>query len=75
MYAEIKKIRLIQEVLKITSKAPLEEIEKVLLKWKKAKNKKKTINDFVGVLSNAETKGMKKAIADTSEKIHPDDWK
>ncbi len=75
MYAELKKIQVIEEVLKINNVAPLEELEKVLQKWKKNKIKAKSIYDFVGVLSTTETKQMKKAIAETVETINADDWK
>jgi hypothetical protein len=75
MYAELKKIQVIEEVLKLNNAAPLEELEKVLLKWKKNKVKKPTIYDFVGVLSTKETKQMKKTITETVEMINADEWK
>jgi hypothetical protein len=75
MYAEAKKIRVIEEVLKINNAAPLEELEKVLQKWKKNKAKKSSIYDFIGVLSNTETKQIKKAIAETVETINEDEWR
>jgi phosphoribosyl-ATP pyrophosphohydrolase len=75
MYAEAKKIQVIEEVLKINNAAPLQELEKVLQKWKKSKAKKSSIYDFVGVLSATEARQMKKAIEETSETINADEWK
>ena len=75
MYAEARKIHLIEEVLKITNEGTLVALETVLKKSKKPKQKKLSIYDFVGILTKKETGDMRKAIKQTSEIINPDDWK
>jgi DnaJ-class molecular chaperone len=75
MYAESRKIQLIEDVLKVDNDAILSELESVLKKSRKSTGKKKTIYDFVGILTNKEASDIKKAIKETSETIHPDDWK
>ncbi len=76
MYTEARKIHLIKEVLKITSETTLSELETVLEKSKKkGREKKLSIYDFVGILSNKETSEIRKAIEETSETINVDDWK
>lgn len=78
MYAEARKIHLIEEVLKVTSEATLSELETVLEKSKKkvtAKEKKPSIYDFVGILTSKEADEMRSTIEATGEQIHPDDWK
>lgn len=76
MYAESRKIQLIEDVLKVQDDSILSELETVLKKSRTTSRvKKKTIYDFVGILSKKETYEIKKAIKETSETIHPDDWK
>ena len=75
MYAESRKINLIEEVLKINNDSILSELETIVKKSRATNGKKKTIYDFVGIISNKEANEMKNAIKETSETIHPDDWK
>jgi len=75
MYAESRKIQLIEEVLKVTDELLLCELETVLKKARKTKLKKLSMNDFVGVLSKKDATEMRKAIKETAETINPDDWK
>ena len=75
MYAETRKIQLIEQVLKESNEETLAALETVFKKSKKQKEKKVTIYDFVGILTNKEASDIKKAIKETSETIHPDDWK
>jgi hypothetical protein len=78
MYKEIRKIHLIEEVLKITNEGTLSELETVLKKSKRkstAKSKKPNIYDFVGILSGKEAEKMTSVIEETCETINPDDWK
>jgi hypothetical protein len=74
MVRESRKIQLIEDVLKLQSDSTLTELEKVI---KKSKNKKKRLYmyDFVGVMSPKEIGQVKQAIAESSEKIDPNDWK
>jgi len=78
MYSEARKIHLLEEVLKVTNEATLIELEAVLKKSKNktaGKKKKPSIYDFVGILTKKEAGKMRKAIEETCEQIHPDDWK
>ena len=75
MYSESRKIQLIEDVLKVDNDSILSKLENVLKNSRATKDKKKTIYDFVGIISNKEVQEIKKAIKETSETIHPDDWK
>jgi len=75
MYTEARKIHLIEEMLKVTSEVTLIELETVLERSKDKQEKKKSIYDFVGILSKEESAEMRKAIGETCETINPDDWK
>lgn len=75
MLRESRKIHLIEEVLRVNDEPTLSALEGVLKKSKEASTKKLSIYDFVGVLSAKETKQIRKAIRETSETIHEEDWK
>jgi hypoxanthine-guanine phosphoribosyltransferase len=75
MYSESRKILLIEDVLKVENDSILSKLENILKNSRVAKVKKKSIYDFVGIISNKEAQEMKKIIKETSETIHPDDWK
>ena len=75
MYAETRKIQLIEQVLKEDNEVTLAALETVFKKLTKPNKKKLTIYDFVGILTKKESDDMKKAIKETAEKINPDDWK
>ncbi|MDR0792664.1 MAG: hypothetical protein LBE82_05110 [Chitinophagaceae bacterium] len=76
MYAEARKLSLIEEVLKINNDDTLTALETTLGKVRKKRTAKKpSIYDFVGILTKEEADEMKKAIEETCETIHPDDWK
>jgi hypothetical protein len=78
MYKEARKIQIIEEVLKVTNEATLVELETVLKKSGKktvTKKSKKSIYDFVGILTKKEANEMRKAIEETCETINADDWK
>lgn len=75
MYKESQKIHIIEEVLKVDDASTLNELESYLKKSKKVKSSKKSIYDFVGVLSDKDAEKMKSAIKETCEIINEDDWK
>jgi hypothetical protein len=75
MFRESQKIHLIEEVLKVDNASTLNELETFFKKSKKVKSQKKSIYDFVGVLSDKDADKMKKAIKETCEIINEDDWK
>ncbi|MBO9595153.1 MAG: hypothetical protein J7599_19770 [Niabella sp.] len=74
-----RKISVIEEVLKVDNEETLKALEAVLKNAQEGsqrkKNKPATIYDFVGILTAKETTSIKKVIKETSEMIHPDDWK
>ncbi len=75
MYAESRKIQLIEEVLKVNNDHLLTELETVLKNGRKAKSNKLSLNDFVGVLSKKNATELRKVIKETAETINADDWK
>jgi hypothetical protein len=75
MYRETQKIHIIEEVLKVDNAATLNELETFFKRSKKSKSAKKSIYDFVGVLSDKDAEKMKKAIKETCEIINEEDWK
>ncbi len=75
MYSESRKIQLIEDVLKVEHDSILSKLESVLKNSRAANEKKRSIYDFVGIISNKEAQEMKKIIKETSETINPDDWK
>ena len=78
MYADDKKIQVIEQVLQLNNTAPLIELEAVLNKWKKVakiKTKKVNILDFVGTITPKEATQIKEAINATPEQISTDEWK
>jgi hypothetical protein len=75
MLRESRKIHLIEEVLRINDEPTLSALEGVLKKAKDSETNKMSIYDFVGLLSEKETKQVKKAIAESCEIVHTQDWK
>ena len=78
MYADAKKIQVIEQVLQLNNTASLIELEAVLNKWKKVakiKTKKVNILDFVGTITPKEATQIKEAINATPEQISTDEWK
>ena len=76
MYAEARKIHLIEAVLKVSNEALLVELETVIKKMPAKKEKKKiSAHDFSGVWSKKDAVLIEKAIQETCEQIHEDDWK
>jgi hypothetical protein len=76
MYAESRKINLIEAVLKVSNEAILVELEAVIKKnpAKQEKNKV-SAHDFLGVWSKKDAALIEKAIQESCEQIHEDDWK
>lgn len=76
MYAEARKINLTEAVLKVSNESTLIELETVLKKSKKKKEKKPvSAHDFLGIWSKKDAALIEKAIQDSCEQIHEDDWK
>ena len=76
MHIETRKLHLIEEMLKVKSEATLSALEK-LLKSTNNKTVKKTpsLKAFSGIWSKDEAEEMERIIAESCERIHPDDWK
>ena len=74
MQTEARKISLIEAVLKISNDAILAELENVL---KKSKQKEESLSakNFLGVWSKEDAELISKAIEESCEQIHEDDWK
>ena len=76
MHTETRKISLIEAVLKISNEATLTELESVVRKSKHQQEKESlSANDFLGVWSKEDAKLISKAIEESCEQIHEDDWK
>lgn len=76
MYAEARKINLIEAVLKVNNEAVLVELETVIKKTPTVKKStKKSAHDFVGLWSKKDALLIEKAIEESCEQINEDDWK
>lgn len=76
MNSEARKINLLEKVLKVSNEATLIELEKVLEKSELKREKQSfSAHDFSGVISKKDADLMLKAIEESCEQIHPDDWK
>ncbi len=76
MYADARKIDLIEAVLKISNEAILVELESVLKRKPSHKNKKTiSAHDFSGIWSEKDALLIENAIVSACEQIHEDDWK
>ena len=76
MYAEARKIYLIEAVLRVSNEAVLAELETVIKKIPAKQEKRKmSAHDFLGVWSKKDAALIEKAIQETCEQINEDDWK
>lgn len=74
MYAEAKKLHIIEEVLKVNNDAILVELENILSRANALKPKKHFRN-FLGKLSSEEIEELERNIENGCEQINEDDWK
>jgi hypothetical protein len=75
MYADARKIHLIEKMLKVSDEITLNALEATLSNSNKTKQKKLSIYDFVGIITKKEANEMRKAIKDSTEIIDTNDWK
>lgn len=76
MYAEARKINLIEALLRVSNEAILAELETVIKKMPAKQEKKKvSAHDFLGVWSKKDAALIEKAVQETCEQINEDDWK
>jgi hypothetical protein len=74
MYADSRKIHIIEAVLKVEDDQTLSQIERAIQQLKPGV-KRTSAHDFVGTLSKQDAALIEKAIEEDCEQIHPDDWK
>ena len=74
MYADTRKIHIIESVLKTEDDAMLSRIEQAIQEPEN-KHMKKTAMDFVGLWSREDAEAIEKTIEEGCEQINPDDWK
>ena len=75
MYAEAKKLQLIEELLKVDSDTVLAELETVLTKSKTQLPRSKNFQDFTSTLTLEEVNELERNIEEGCEQINEDDWK
>ncbi len=73
MSLETRKLRLIEDFVKIRDHALLDKIE-ALLKHRPVSTSKPSLDKFVGIWSKEEADEIKKIIAEGCEQIHEEDW-
>ena len=73
MSIETRKLRLIEDFVKIKDHVLLDKIE-ALLKRKPSSTSKFSIDKFVGIWSKDEADEIKKIIEEGCEQIHEEDW-
>jgi len=75
MYAEAKKLHLIEELLKVENDTVLAELETVLAKSKTQLPHSKSFQDFAGSLTLEEVNELEQNIEESCEQLNEDDWK
>jgi hypothetical protein len=75
MYAEAKKLHLIEEILKVDSDTILAELETVLTKSKTQLPRSKSFQNFTSTLTLEEVNELERNIEKGCEQINEDDWK
>jgi hypothetical protein len=77
MYSEAKKLRIIEEILKIDSDKVLSSLENFLKKSINTNpiNENSNFKEFSGIWTKEEADEMERIIEESCENIHPDDWK
>jgi len=74
MYADSRKIHIIEALLKVEDDKTLSQIEDVIRK-NPFQPAKIAARDLFGIWSKEEAEAIEKAIEEGCEQIHPDDWK
>ena len=74
MKIETKKLRLIEDLLKIKDHILLDKIE-ALMKHKPSPPAKSSIHKYAGIWSKEEVEEIKKIIEKDCEQIQEEDWK
>jgi hypothetical protein len=75
MYAEAKKLHLIEQLLKVDSDTVLDELETVLTKSRAQLPRSKSFQNFTSTLTLEEVNELERNIEEGCEQINEDDWK
>ena len=75
MYYDSKKIQLIEEVLRLESRAILKEVESVLKKSRTAIRKTGSVYELLGQWSKKDSELIERAIEVGCGQIHADEWR
>ncbi len=74
MYADSRKIHIIEAVLKVEDEQTLSQIERTI-QQSKPNGKRTSAHSFGFTLSKEDAALIEKAIKEDCEQIHSDDWK
>lgn len=74
MYADSRKIHIIEAVLKVEDEQTLAQIERTI-QQAKPNGERTSAHSFLSTLSKEDAVLIEKAIEEDCEQIHPDDWK
>jgi len=74
MYAEARKLQVIEQILRIENDSILDEVE-AIIKNKSITNRKNGFKDFSGIWTEKEAEEIKRTIEESCAKINPNDWK
>lgn len=75
MYSEVRKLHLIEEVLKIDNEATLSALEALLKDTRDAGDIKPNIRNFSGIWAKEEANEIERIIEESCETISSDDCK
>lgn len=76
MYTEIRKLHLIEEVLKINNEHTLSALEAILNEsLQKKEILENRLDEFAGIWSKDEAQEIENAILESCKQINPNDWK
>lgn len=75
MFTENRKINLIEAVIKVNDESILIELETLLSKKKAKKSKVFSAHNLSGIWNKKDAGLIKKAIKESCEQIHQNDWK
>lgn len=74
MYAESRKLHLIEKLIKTDNDAALNEIETILFNLKNQSPSKKSFKSFVNAIEADELNELKSNIESGCEQINKDEW-
>jgi len=75
MYLEVRKLHLIEEVLKINNEATLSALEALLKNARETGVVKPNIKDFSGIWTKEEANEIEHIIDESCDTINSNDWK